>query len=237
MRAADFNVAIGNAKFVSHPRFYIYRNNVRAGLVNALRVRFPVIEKLVGADYFNFLASEYVGNIKPNSAVLIGYGASFADFIAGKNDLVDFPYLADVARFENCWWKSYHAENSANFDVSVLAKLPPEEWAKLKFKLQSDVVLFHSPFAAASIWQWHQIKNNSEMLSADGEQFAVVQRIEQHVVFRFVSSEFYFFVNSLLETINFSCAVEATVKVFPEFNLQANLQDFFQFRLLAGVNT
>lgn len=40
-------------------RFAVYRNNVRAGLVTALRRRFPVVERLVGAQFAQAMFGEF----------------------------------------------------------------------------------------------------------------------------------------------------------------------------------
>src|SRR5437870_13721217 len=37
-------------------RFAVYRNNVVAGLVKALKSRFPVVEKIVGQEFFAAMA-------------------------------------------------------------------------------------------------------------------------------------------------------------------------------------
>jgi hypothetical protein len=41
-------------------RFAVYRNNVVVGLVNALRSRFPVVEKIVGEEFFAAMARVFV---------------------------------------------------------------------------------------------------------------------------------------------------------------------------------
>ena len=64
-------------------RFAVYRNNVIVGMVNALRSSFPVIERIVGEDFFEAMARAYALAEPPSSPVLMDYGASFADFIAG----------------------------------------------------------------------------------------------------------------------------------------------------------
>jgi hypothetical protein len=37
-------------------RFAVYRNNVAAGLANALAARFPVVKRLVGDEFFRAMA-------------------------------------------------------------------------------------------------------------------------------------------------------------------------------------
>ncbi len=43
-------------------RFSVYRNNVRGALVEALAVRYPVVQRLVGKDFFRVMARDYALN-------------------------------------------------------------------------------------------------------------------------------------------------------------------------------
>ncbi|NWG24643.1 MAG: putative DNA-binding domain-containing protein, partial [Pseudorhodoplanes sp.] len=62
-------------------RFAVYRNNVTASLVTALRTRFPVIEKLVGDEFFAAMARVFVLENPPRSPILAEYGDSFPSFL------------------------------------------------------------------------------------------------------------------------------------------------------------
>ena len=62
-------------------RFAVYRNNVTVGLVEALRKRFPVCERLVGEEFFAAMAREFVRGAPPRSPLLYLYGDALADFI------------------------------------------------------------------------------------------------------------------------------------------------------------
>ena len=62
-------------------RFEIYRNNVTRGLVQALAIRFPATETIVGTRFFSAMAREYVLAHPPNSPVLLDYGKEFEDFV------------------------------------------------------------------------------------------------------------------------------------------------------------
>ena len=99
MREAEFVSAIGTLdQTIPHPRFGIYRNNVASALTNSLRVRYPVVEQLVGRDFFNAMCREFIANNKPNSAMLVTYGADFPEFISSFGPAEPVPYLSDVAK-------------------------------------------------------------------------------------------------------------------------------------------
>lgn len=78
----------------------IYRNNWRSNLSNALRATYPVVERLVGADFFNYAASCYIDEYPSRSANLEEYGGEFAEFLRTFPAAQGLPYLADVATLE-----------------------------------------------------------------------------------------------------------------------------------------
>ena len=62
-------------------RFHIYRNNVFASLGAALAKTFPVVEKMLGVEYFSALAQAFARQSLPKSRILAEYGADFPAFI------------------------------------------------------------------------------------------------------------------------------------------------------------
>ncbi len=79
-------------------RFSVYRNNVIAGLINAVSARYPVVRKLLWDDAFNRVAHQYVVSEPPRSPVLLQYGESFPQFLRGIGQGAAANYLADVAK-------------------------------------------------------------------------------------------------------------------------------------------
>lgn len=104
-------------------RFAIHRNNVRSARTEALRQGFPVLERLLGAEYFTALAGVFIQQHPPHSAVFHEYGAELADFIKVFPPLVHLGYLADIARLEWARLSAFHAADTLplEVDTSVLA--------------------------------------------------------------------------------------------------------------------
>ena len=101
----------------------IYRNNVRHAHVGALAAIFPAIHALVGEDYFDGLAAQYSNARPPVSAVLAGYGAGFADYLASRPELSNVPFLPDVARLEWAMNEAFHAHSSFSLAPDQAATL------------------------------------------------------------------------------------------------------------------
>src|SRR5208282_6843581 len=64
-------------------RLAIYRNNCLSTLVNALRLSYPAVQRLVGAEFFEGGAREFIRREPPVGACLNDYGAGFAAFLHG----------------------------------------------------------------------------------------------------------------------------------------------------------
>ncbi|MBU6296973.1 MAG: putative DNA-binding domain-containing protein [Alphaproteobacteria bacterium] len=72
-------------------RLAVYKNNVYARLVDALRDSFPAVERLVGEDFFRYAAVQYVSITPPKSPTLLGYGKDFARFLENFRPRRIFP--------------------------------------------------------------------------------------------------------------------------------------------------
>lgn len=151
MREAAFQRAIADASYAApHPRFAVYRNNVTSALINALRVRYPVVETLLGRQAFDAVTRDFVARQRPRSPVLIAYGDSYPEFIAANAPL---PYLADVARLDNLWWRAYHAADAEPLTAQHFAVLTPENLETVRFGFHPSVAILASPWAIGAIWE------------------------------------------------------------------------------------
>src|SRR6266436_557889 len=92
-RPIPYGITAHNA-VVSARRFAVYRNNVVAGLVKALKSRFVVVDKIVGEEFFAAMARVFVKEQPPRSPVLAIYGDEFATFIAAFDPARELAYLA-----------------------------------------------------------------------------------------------------------------------------------------------
>ena len=95
-------------------RFAVYKNNVYARLVDALRDPFPAVERLVGEEFFRYAAVQYIAVTPPRSPTLLGYGKDFARFLEEFPPAQDIPYLSDVADLEFRYLEAYHAADAVS---------------------------------------------------------------------------------------------------------------------------
>lgn len=153
-------------------RFAVYRNNVQHSLTRALAGRFPVVEQLVGTPFFTAMARVHIAQEPPQSPVLLGWGASFGDFLDGFAPVAHLPYLGDVARLEYARGVAYHAADAAPVAADALAVA---DLAALQLMLHPSLQLFTSRHPALQIWQAHQPGAGRHALS-DGPDHALIGR-------------------------------------------------------------
>ena len=175
----------------------IYRNNVFSNYRHVLNNIYPVIQRLVGEDFFAAMCDEYIRTTPSQSGDVRNYGAAFAGFIETYSASQNLVYLPDVARIEWACHQVLNKPDSTIFDVAQLAQIPPEQLAQSRIELCAASALVSSPYPAIKIWQTNQpdyTGDNHVDLDAGAEyglvlrqQFAVALHPLSAVEFEFLS--------------------------------------------------
>jgi hypothetical protein len=155
-------------------RFAVYRNNVVHGLTQAMRRRYPVVERLVGTEFFRALAPLYLTADPPSTAVLIRWGAAFPEFLAGFPPLAGLPYLPDVARLEWLRGIAFHAADAPPLAAGRLAA--ETDPARLRPGLHPSVGLLRSRHPVVTIWRVNQPGAEPAPVYLDAAETALVLR-------------------------------------------------------------
>lgn len=166
----------------------VYRNNVRAAYLRVLHDTFPVVHRLVGEEFFRYLAHEYFHAHPPSGPLVARYGRNLPEFLHSFDPTSALPYLPDVARLEIAWLASYHAAEARCLEpesvITALGEAPDD----VRFQLHPSVQLIQSRFPAHTIWLQNKLENKEKInLSPDGE-FVVIKR-PAHQVFTETISE------------------------------------------------
>ncbi|MDP2740267.1 MAG: DNA-binding domain-containing protein [Pseudorhodobacter sp.] len=134
-------------------RFAVYRNNVAVGLTEALEVGFPVLRRLVGAEFFTAMAGVFLRAHPPRSRIMMLYGAAMPEFLAQFAPVAGLPYLPDVARLELALRQSYHAADRPAVAAARLEALPPEGFLAARLVLAPALRLVRSDWPIHAIWR------------------------------------------------------------------------------------
>jgi len=138
-------------------RFDVYRNNVAAGLTEALITAFPVLTKLLGEANFRGLAGLYLRAHPPASPVMMFYGAEMPAFLAAMPQLAHLPYLPDVARLELALRESYHAADAETLTAQALAGVAPDDLMGARIVLHPALRIVASRWPIHGIWARNRI--------------------------------------------------------------------------------
>jgi hypothetical protein len=165
----------GAAQGRAERRFAVYRNTVTMGLIEALQARFPVVERLVGEEFFRAMARAYVALEPPSSPLLFRYGDGFPTFIGRFTPAAPLPYLADVARLEYARGVAFHAADRDPLPTASFAALDNGHLADFAVTLHPSVGIVTSPFPILSIWLANQAETVPS-LRHRGAESALVSR-------------------------------------------------------------
>src|SRR5262249_34026411 len=104
-------------------RLNVYRNTAVCTLTTALRLSYPAVHHIVGAEFFESAARIFIDIDPPRSAYLNEYGSAFPDFLMRFLPAVSLSYLPDVARLEWAVNRALHAPDTKALDLSRLSAI------------------------------------------------------------------------------------------------------------------
>lgn len=132
-------------------RLKVYRSNIVGGVAENLRKSFPILEKLVGADFLRDMARRFVTAHPPEAGCLNLYGRGFEDFIRSHPPARGFPYLPDMAALEIAMNEAYYAPDDEALGAQALAALSPDALGALSLAFRTSVRLIASDYELARL--------------------------------------------------------------------------------------
>lgn len=148
-------------------RLAIYRNTAWCTLVSALRLSFPAVQRLVGAQFFEAAALEFIRRNPPASAYLNDYGADFPGFLAAYAPAAALVYLGDVAQLEWAVNRALHASDAPRLDLARLSALEESALSQVSFSAHPALSLLRLEFPADAIWRAVLEQNDAAMAAID----------------------------------------------------------------------
>src|SRR5215470_447629 len=226
----------GAARAAPERRFAVYRNNVAAGLVSALAERFPVVQRLVGEEFFRAMARAYVTQEPPRSPVLLQYGATFGTFVDSFPPAAAVAYLGDVARLEFARGRAYHAADAAPLAAENLAAIAPAALADMRVTLHPSISVISSGHPIVSIWEAHRDPDAIVPVQSWGAETALVARPFHAVEVRRLPVGGGSFLTGLARGLAIVEAAEAATRADGRFDLEANLAQLLGSRIVTQLD-
>ena len=208
----------------------IYRNNYRGNLHDALAGVYPVIEQLVGKDFFRLLSRRYIEQHPSRSGNLHHYGAEMAVFVAGFVPAQGLVYLHDVAALEWACHQAYYAPDTAALDIitqsqKISASLSSAQYFDLQLHLHPACHVICSRYPIATIWRCHQPGASSDFQIDlnSGSCFVLVSRRNNVVCIDDLSVADASWLLDIQQGNTLGVATAAALERDPGFDLQAGL--------------
>ena len=181
-------------------RLDIYRNTFASVLTTALRLSFPAVHRLVGAEFFDGAARVFIETSPPKSACLDDYGVDFPDFLSGLERASSLAYLPDVARLEWAVNRALHAPDAEPLAAQRLVALEEAERARVSFTLHPSVSLLRTEHPADVIWRAVLEEDDSALSAIDpcaGPVWLLTERVPTGVEVRRMNESAWRFTSAL----------------------------------------
>ena len=207
------------------PRLAVYRNNVVSSLVDALADTFPVVQELVGVEFFRAMAAVFARHSPPRSRLLVAYGQGLPDFIDAFEPARSLPYLADMARLEFARVQAYHAADAqaAASEAITQALASGERMGELRLSCHPSVTVIRSPCAVVSLWAAHQGEGDIGAVDTEAAEDALVLRNVLDVLVLHLPPGAAEFVCAIQHGDDLGSAAGLAAAAAPDFDLSAIL--------------
>lgn len=199
----------------------IYRNNVFSNYRRVLGSVYPVIQRLVGDEFFTAVCDDYIHATPSWSGDVRNYGDAFADYLSDHPSLTDLVYLPDVARIEWACHQVLNKPESVKFEVAQLAAIPAEQLAQSCIELCASSALVSSPYPAVKIWQTNQpdhMGDGNVDLNA-GAEYGLVLCEQFTVTLHPLSAAEFEFLSQLNQRNTLADALQAAQTIAADFDL------------------
>ena len=133
-----------------------YRGNGRAHACNALRVQFPTVLAMLGAETFDALCASYWRACPPRRGDLAWVGEELPAFIETLETLAEWPWLADCARLDWAVWQ-IAAAAPAKFSEDDLRRLVDGNPDTLSLRLSSSARRLLSAWPIHALYEAHHV--------------------------------------------------------------------------------
>jgi len=232
----------------------IYQQSALANISHSLSLTYPVIEKLVGAEFFVATCRHYIRKNCPKSANMDDYGESFARFLTDFEPAQQLSYLTDVASLEWHFHQSSLADDAPTTDWSTLTQV--SDLLQLHFSLSPSTALLQSSYPIAKIWQLNQAgiipenppaENNIVVTSDDdkvqgidldaenhGQSFVVIYRQALKTFIKPLSSGEFSLLHAFQDNENFEQAIIAASCQESEISIDVTLKMFIDLGIIVG---
>jgi hypothetical protein len=215
----------------------IYQNSAIANITHSLILTYPMIEKLVGEQFFSAMCREYIFLTWPKSGNMDDYGVEFPEFLAEFEHAKHLIYLKDVARLEWAFHQSSLADDAPITDWSTLAQA--SDILQLKFLVTPSLSLISSTFPIDKIWYLNQENTPPDTAvefadEQDNDTFIVLFRQQLKTVVLPITAGEFALLNAFDNGETFENAIVVASAKQADFSVDDSLKKFIELGIISG---
>ncbi len=214
-------------------RYDVYRNNVIVSLTEALAAAYPVVQAIVGKEFFDAMAGVHIRKHPPKSPLMIFYGEDFPKFLTKFPPASHLGYLPDVARVELARGQAYHAADTTPCAPEKLANLDGTKLYDARIALHPSLHIIRSRYPAFSIWRYNSTEDKTPI--GEAREITMVSRPADEVIMQNPTAGAAMFIESLW-TDPLGVAMDKAKGTQPEFDLAGNLTELLSAGLIIDIN-
>lgn len=233
---------IDTREFSAKSLMGIYQSSAIANIIQAMMLTYPVIEKLVGEDFFRASCKKFIRLHCPKSANMDDYGEEFADFLEEFEPAKQLTYLKDVAQLEWLFHLSSLANDSKVTDWSRLSAVPADKALQVKLLLAPTVKLMSSFFPIDKIWQMNQPNSivNEEIdlaLNTSQETFSIVYRSGLKTEIMTVTEGEFTLLLSFNQQHSLANAIETSTRIDSSISIDDVIKKYIELNIICSFKT
>ncbi len=188
------------SRFAPNQLIQLYRNNFYISLSEILVDTFPVIQELVGDEFFAQLGKAYIKAQPPTAGSVTHFGQQLPSYIKQIPQTETLPYLGDVAHLE---WEYARLGNqwpvAKTFPFEKLGTLNTSQWPQVIFKLSANAALLDSNFAILDIFNGVQKADVDNIDINKPQQILLISSAKANVSAIELTADVYSFLSSSTE--------------------------------------
>jgi uncharacterized protein (UPF0276 family) len=227
---------MGNAQ-LTEQRFALYRGNLVGTWNKTLAAAYPVLQELVGEEFFSGLTRAYGKAYPSDSGDLNHFGAHFARFLEEFEHVSDYPYFPDMARLEWQLHRAHYASGGHQVGAADFAKLSPEQMDHVRLTINPACSLIRSDWAVVELWQAHQPgMENTFPAELTRPNDGLIVRPHWKVDLVSLPAAAFTLLNTLAQGGFLGQALDDALEVDAEFDFGAQLQAWLKFGVFEAIH-
>ncbi|MFZ6798238.1 putative DNA-binding domain-containing protein [Undibacterium sp. Di24W] len=216
-------------------RLAIYRGNVQSIWTKTLLNTFPVLQQLVGDEFFTYLALQYGRQFPSQSGDLNQFGSQFSSYLSIEAAVKDYPYFPTVAALEWQLHCAYYAENIELISLPQFLSCVGDSVQSSRLLFHPAASLFQSSYAAAQVYLAHQEQPIRAIdVPLDTSCYALASRPKWRVELTLLDAASFRALQALQQGEILGDALEQAMSVDSQFDIASQLQKWFALGVFIG---